>query len=191
MQFLMQAEDFQSSSNLVRIKVAWHYQTAYITHFFDNWNFATLQSEGIVNDFIRKQLSCDCGFIDDVSELFKNFEKEETIIQFLILKYQLLVFLEEHQSAALQKDAIYNLIEEYDLEILRKQFDLFTAGAFPHIHYQNDAGGRLKHLHRIAKNEGIEKYLINPSGVDLAETSNAKIKWTIEDFIALDIPLLI
>jgi hypothetical protein len=188
MQFLMEANDFQSSSNLTRIKIAWHYQKAYMSHFLDNWSFVSLQSEGMVSDTVRKQLLRDCSFIDDVAKLLKNFEKDETIIQFLILKYQLLVFLEEHQFAALLKDEIYNLIEEHDFEILKKEFDLLTAGAFPHILYQNDAGGRLKHIHFIAQKKGIEKYLIDQEANDLDNTSHAEIKWTVDEFLTLDIP---
>jgi hypothetical protein len=188
MQFLMEAKDFQSSSNLARIKIAWHYQKAYMSHFLDNWNFMSLQSEGMVSDSVRKQLLRDCDFIDEVSKLFKNFEKDETIIHFLILKYQLFVFLEEHQSATPLKDAIYNLIKEHDFEILQKQFDRLTTGAFPHIHYQNDAGDRLKHIYILAQKKGIEKYLIDQDANDLDKTSHAEIKWTVDEFMPLDIP---
>jgi len=187
-QFVMEAKDFQSSSNLARIRIEWHYQKAYISHFHDNWSFKSLQSKGVVNESLRKKLLNDCGFIDSVTALFKNLEQDDTIIMFLMLKYKLLMFLKEHKLAAPLKDFIYNLIEEHDYEILKGSFDLLTSGEFPHIHYQNDVLERLKHIHLLAQKEGIEKYLIDQDANHLNETDHAEIKWTVDEFMPLDIP---
>ena len=189
MEYAGKWNDLQAMANVSRMRIEWFYRKEFLLHFYDHWDFATLQSTGEISETLKTKFEKHLGFLDEVDAFFKSMGQDEFMLMALMLKYKILHFLRDKAAVELES-TLREIFASNDHGYLEKRFEELINKGTDHELYVADASKRLDHLYKLSKNMGIEQYLfVTNQERDLAR--DADIRWTIAgDLTAFDFPEL-
>jgi hypothetical protein len=185
--FVERYRDLQALANISRMKIEWLYNKAFVFHLYDHWDFSTLKSNGKIPIDLVKEFERHLGFLDKSIEFFKMQSGQEgNLVAVLWLNYKIRHFLQLSEAASVEKE-LKVVIADHESLIVQKQYKKLLKNGTDHERYFADAIACLSQMYLIAKNEGIERFLLD-DGVEPGIDKDGYMEWTISRLMEFDFP---
>ncbi len=186
--YALKHQNFLALSNLVMDKIGWEFAKVFHFHAIGNWNKEQLAIDPEVAQGDRELLLNLLTRIDTIVDAYNKLQHREN--QFLCLrsKYEILDFLGNRKEADECAKEMKMLIDIYEMNALRKQFEQMLQGDMKHRKLMVDLSERKAAIDRVAKNSGIYEYLYNDFTAEMTKYANHKPKWSLAELFPLTYP---
>ena len=130
--YALKHQNFLALSNLVMDKIGWEFAKVFHFHAISNWNREQLAIDPEVSQDDRELLLNLLTRIDTIVDAYNKLQHREN--QFLCLrsKYQILGFLGNRKEADECAKEMKMLIDTYEMNALRTQFEQMLQGDMKH-----------------------------------------------------------
>ncbi|WDO12379.1 DUF4365 domain-containing protein [Flavobacterium sp. WW92] len=167
--------------NLTLTSVKWNYEKAFHMHYLACWKGRNFDMLVPVDEEMVRMLQKQCASLDRLAELYGSMEYTENMISCMVLKFQILHFSRLYEDAQLVKDRIFEVLNSFGFEGLRKQYDSLFQNGTAHERFVE---GYTQHMNRIqdfATKNGIDWFRMLSE-----EEMNSRTAWSIKEFLELD-----
>lgn len=187
-QFTFKQEAYLSMGNVAMDKIKWIYSKIFLHRIFANWNSASLVVDGPVSETDLQILKKSLVNLDRVVEGCKSLNHFENMALGLSLKYELLHFMGAFEEARATSMKIIAIIEAYDLNGMKNNFNKLLDGGTSHERYLNSFTAHLNRIYQTAKACGLEEFMSGEIPEEMLPFTEQEIKWSIDTFFEFKFP---
>ncbi|GAA4910528.1 DUF4365 domain-containing protein [Mucilaginibacter defluvii] len=186
--YALKHQNFLAISNLMMEQNEWQFRKIYHYHAFNNWvrefqGFgATLSAHDTM--FLRNLLQD----VDKITVNYDRLQHRENQFNSLRTRYEILHFLRDQEAMAECAAEMEKLIDTYDLNVLRRSFDLMRQGDMRHQKFFIDLAQRRAALDRIAINGGFADLLYGDVDAAMNAALKRQPKWSLTELLPLNFP---
>nr|WP_199157306.1 DUF4365 domain-containing protein [Pedobacter sp. ASV2] len=186
LKYIEKLEDVREHANLTRTVIEWWYEKCFILNFYGTWDFLKCSYSGEISQELKKSFEHHLAFLEKTTKIFTECDDQESAGHNLLLKYNILHFLDDKRRME-TADQLIELLKRNDFANLKFVFSMMQKGGTDHERYQKDATLRLVKLLEISKKEGVARYLFTKDGTQLFP-GGFDIKWSIKEFVPFGFP---
>lgn len=186
--FALKHKNFLALSNLMMEKIEWDFAKIFHFHAFSNWNKETLLINTNVAPDDRELLLDLIDDVDKIAETYNRLQHRENQFNCLRRKYEILDFLGDKNKANECAKVMKELINTYEMNVLRGQFEQMIQGKTKHRTFMTDLVKRRSAMDRVAKNSGIYEHLYCNITEEMNKHLGRTPQWSLTGLFPLTYP---